>query len=51
VAAGSLLVEEAGGRVTGIDGKPIDLDRPTVVATNGLIHDAMLAVIEDARTR
>ncbi len=49
VAAGSLLVEEAGGRVTSLGGGPLDLDAPTVVATNGRIHDAMLAVLAETR--
>src|SRR5437016_1117178 len=43
VAAGALLVEEAGGRVTALTGAPLDLERPTLVASNGRIHDAMLA--------
>ena len=51
VAAGGLLVEEAGGRITGIAGAPVDLDRPTVLATNGLIHDDMLKVIAEVRAR
>lgn len=41
VAAGSLLVEEAGGRVTDMEGGPLDLDRPRLLATNGLIHEAL----------
>jgi myo-inositol-1(or 4)-monophosphatase len=51
VAAGGLLVEEAGGRITGVGGAPLDLDRPSVLATNGLIHDAMLKVLAEARAR
>jgi myo-inositol-1(or 4)-monophosphatase len=51
VAAGSLLVEEAGGRVTALDGTPLDLERPTVLASNGIIHAEMLAVIREVRTR
>jgi len=51
VAAGSLLVEEAGGRVTGIDGTPLNLDAPSVLATNGRIHDEMLAVLKEVRAR
>lgn len=47
VAAGALLVEEAGGRVTDIDGRPLSLAAPSVVATNGRIHDAMLAVLKE----
>ncbi len=49
VAAGSLLVEEAGGRVSDVTGGPLDLDRPTIVASNGRIHEAMLAVLEETR--
>jgi myo-inositol-1(or 4)-monophosphatase len=49
VAAGGLLVEEAGGRLTGIDGRPLDLDTPTVLASNGVIHDAMLAILREVR--
>ena len=49
VAAGSLLVEEAGGRVSDLRGGPLVLDRPAVVASNGRIHDAMLAVLKEIR--
>jgi myo-inositol-1(or 4)-monophosphatase len=51
IAAGGLLVEEAGGRVTAIDGAPLDIDRPTVLVSNGLIHDEMLQVLREARGR
>jgi myo-inositol-1(or 4)-monophosphatase len=49
VAAGALLVEEAGGRVTDLEGGPLDPERPQVVASNGRIHEAMLAVLAEAR--
>jgi myo-inositol-1(or 4)-monophosphatase len=49
VAAGALLVEEAGGRVTGIDGAPLDIDAPTLVASNGRIHDEILAILRSVR--
>jgi myo-inositol-1(or 4)-monophosphatase len=49
VAAGGLLVEEAGGRVTNLRGGPLDIDAPTLVASNGRIHDALLAVLEEVR--
>ncbi len=49
IAAGSLLVEEAGGRVTDLRGSRIDLRAPAVVASNGRIHDAMLAVLKETR--
>ncbi len=46
IAAGVLLIEEAGGRVTDMAGGPLDLDRPRVLASNGgPLHDQMLAVI------
>jgi myo-inositol-1(or 4)-monophosphatase len=49
VAAGSLLVEEAGGRITGIDGRPMNVDAPTLVASNGKVHDAVLRVLAQVR--
>jgi myo-inositol-1(or 4)-monophosphatase len=39
VAAGALLIEEAGGRVTAIDGSPFDLAAGSIAATNGVLHD------------
>jgi myo-inositol-1(or 4)-monophosphatase len=46
VAAGILLVREAGGLATGMDGGPLSLaPEMHVVASNGRIHDAMLAII------
>jgi myo-inositol-1(or 4)-monophosphatase len=50
VAAGSLLVEEAGGRVSDLTGGPLDLDAPAIVASNGRIHDAMLEVLREVRS-
>ena len=40
--AGALIVEEAGGRVTGMDGLPWNPDDGHILATNGLIHDEVL---------
>ncbi|MGH7356357.1 MAG: inositol monophosphatase family protein [Candidatus Rokuibacteriota bacterium] len=51
VAAGTLLVEEAGGRVTGIDGGPLDLAAPSLVASNGRIHEDILATLKEIRSR
>lgn len=45
LAAGVLLVREAGGRVTGYGGAPFDLDAGHLVATNGLVHDALIALV------
>jgi histidinol-phosphatase len=43
IAALSVIVEEAGGRFTDLDGAPLTLDTTTVLATNGLLHEAVLA--------
>jgi myo-inositol-1(or 4)-monophosphatase len=45
VLAGSLLVEEAGGRVSRFDGSPIGLTSDEVVASNGILHRAMIDVL------
>ncbi|MBI4478339.1 MAG: inositol monophosphatase [Acidobacteria bacterium] len=53
-AAGALLVEEAGGQVTGIDGKPFDVRSGHLIASNGRIHEGMLATVRSfyaGRTR
>ncbi|MFH1263324.1 MAG: inositol monophosphatase family protein [Pseudomonadota bacterium] len=50
IAAGILLVEEAGGRVTDYRGRPIeDLRCGEIVGTNGRIHDVMISGIASAR--
>jgi myo-inositol-1(or 4)-monophosphatase len=41
VAAGTLLVREAGGVVSRIDGSPAALDAGSILATNGRIHDEL----------
>jgi myo-inositol-1(or 4)-monophosphatase len=51
VAAGALLVTEAGGRVTSLVGGAVDLAAPSVVATNGRIHEPMLRVLAEIRTK
>jgi myo-inositol-1(or 4)-monophosphatase len=45
VAAGFLLVEEAGGRVSDLQGSPPSRSGAETVASNGRIHDAMLEVL------
>ncbi len=49
VAAGALIVSEAGGRITGMDGSPFDAAAAHLVASNGRVHDAMLEVIRHCR--
>ena len=49
IAAGSLLVEEAGGHVSNMDGAALDLALGQIIASNGRLHQPMLEVIEAAR--
>lgn len=46
VAAGLLLVREAGGRVTDYDGREYQLGNGRIVATNGHIHPEILDVLK-----
>jgi len=45
MAAGILLIEEAGGRITSFDGSKYDIYNPPIIASNGLIHDVMMSVL------
>ncbi len=45
VAAGVLLVTEAGGRVTQVNGSAHTVDAPSILATNGRIHDDLQEVL------
>lgn len=52
-AAGSLVVEEAGGKITDLDGKPLDFrhgqtlaQNRGVVASNGLLHETVLKAVK-----
>ena len=51
VSAGALIVEEAGGRVTGIDGSPFDAAAGHLIASNGHIHQQMIEIVRDFRSR
>ncbi|MBL6960545.1 MAG: 3'(2'),5'-bisphosphate nucleotidase [Anaerolineales bacterium] len=53
-AAGSLVLEEAGGRISDLSGKPLDfssgrklVNNRGVLATNGLLHEAALKALKD----
>jgi myo-inositol-1(or 4)-monophosphatase len=46
VAAGVLLVEEAGGRVSYYDGSAFNIYTPPILASNGIIHEAMMRVLQ-----
>ena len=49
VAAGSLIVAEAGGKVTDFAGNAFTLEGAQTVASNGAVHQAMLKVIAGIR--
>jgi len=51
VSAGALIVQESGGLVTGMDGSPFDPAAAHLVASNGRVHEEMLAVIREFRDR
>lgn len=46
IAAGVLLIQEAGGRVTNYQDQPLDIYTKKVVASNGLVHEAMLSLLK-----
>jgi len=46
--AAALILEEAGGKVTGMDGRLWNPYEPDILATNGLIHDEVLRIIAPA---
>ncbi|CAG0966794.1 myo-inositol-1(or 4)-monophosphatase [Geobacteraceae bacterium] len=45
VAAGQLLVNEAGGRVTNHAGEPFSIDDHRILASNGIVHREMLEIL------
>lgn len=45
-AAGVVIAREAGARVTDFKNKPFAVDKQEIVASNGLIHNEMLALLE-----
>jgi len=51
VAAGILVVEEAGGIVSDINGMPYKFGDSSILATNGLIHQAMIEEFSEVRSK
>ena len=45
VAAGAILISEAGGRITNYENEPLDIYTKKVVASNGRVHEAMLRLL------
>ncbi|MBI2596553.1 inositol monophosphatase [Candidatus Daviesbacteria bacterium] len=48
-AAGAVIIEEAGGKVTDFEGKEIDWtkDRLNIIASNGVVHEQIIKALED----
>jgi len=46
-AAGVLIVEEAGGKVSRFDGSPFELDSRETLASNGPVHEALVQEFQD----
>lgn len=49
IAAGVLIIREAGGKVTSFDGSPIDIYGTEILASNGKIHKEMIEVLSARR--
>lgn len=47
IAAGALVVQEAGGKVTDINGNDFNLRTRNIIASNGKVHDALLSVLRE----
>lgn len=45
VTAGVAIVRGAGGRVTALDGGPLEIGRGYLVASNGELHDALVSLV------
>ena len=45
IAAGAILISEAGGRITNYENEPLDIYTKKVVASNGKVHEAMLNLL------
>ena len=51
IAAGVVMIREAGGLVTRFDGSPLDISDGEILATNAALHDPARAVLREARSR
>jgi myo-inositol-1(or 4)-monophosphatase len=50
-AAGVIMVEESGGKVTDLKGQPYQLGGTSILASNGLIHDEMVKLAAEVAKR
>ena len=57
-AVGSIVIQEAGRRVTDVRGRPLDFSKSRklsnddgLVATTGLLHDSVIAAVQQAKRK
>jgi len=48
LVAGALLIQEAGGVVTDLDGSPYKIETRNMLCSNGLVHDQVLDILREA---
>jgi len=48
IAAGEVIVTEAGGRISNLDGSDYTTESRNILASNGLVHDEVLGILEEA---
>jgi myo-inositol-1(or 4)-monophosphatase len=51
MAAGALMLTEAGGRLSALDGSPFDVRNGQLMASNGVLHDQLLEVVRRWRSQ
>jgi myo-inositol-1(or 4)-monophosphatase len=49
MAAGVVIVREAGGKVTAYDGGPLDMNSGRILASNGVMHEMLIAELEKVK--
>lgn len=50
IAAGTVIIREAGGKVTDFDGNDLVRTSPNIVASNGVLHSQILQILADNRS-
>ena len=48
LAVGGFMIEQAGGKYTDSEGKPVTLQTQVAIGTNGKIHDDMLEIVSSS---
>lgn len=51
IAAGIVMVEEAGGKITDYQGNPVNLSSGRLLASNGLLHASISSALEEVRQK